>query len=319
MKKSAIALCAGLMIASVLDQGLARAEKALLKSIDIKANKTMLFDVVKFGDLLYAPGERGVILRSPDNGNRWVGFSNVPTNRALTSIAFVDEKVIVVAGHGGSVFRTDDGGAEWQKIEIPEIGKDSILGIMKTADGKLFLCGAFGLFFESSDAGKSWAKRSIIDEGFDRHISQVVELPNKSWFAVGESGTAAISNDAGMKWQKLNVGYEGSLFGVLPAKDGSILVYGMRGNVFRSADNGQTWSQIPIESKSAINSGAVSADGTIALVGNNGLAVVSKDNGLSFKTVNTAESNPLSGVHITKDGALVYVGYLAVGVVHSAK
>lgn len=319
MKKSAIALCAGLMIASVLDQGLARAEKTLLKSFDIKANKVMLFDVVKFGDLLYAPGERGVILRSPDNGNHWVGFSNVPTNRALTSIIFVDEKVIVVAGHGGGVFRTDDGGAEWQKIEIPEIGKDSILGIMKTADGRLFLYGAFGLFFESRDAGKSWTKRSIIDEGFDRHVSQVVELPNKSWFAVGESGTAAISSDAGVNWQKLNVGYEGSLFGVLSAKDGSILVYGMRGNVFRSADNGHTWSQVPIESKSAINSGSVSTDGTIALVGNNGLAVVSKDNGLSFKTLRTAESGPLSGVHITKDGALVYVGYLAVGVVHSAK
>lgn len=319
MKKSAIALCAGLVIASVLDQGLARAEKTLMKSFEIKANKTMLFDVVKFGDVLYAPGERGVILKSPDHGNHWAGFSNVPTNRALTSIVFVDEKVIVVVGHGGTVFRTDDGGVEWQKIEIPDIGKDSILGIMKTADGRLFMYGAFGLFFESSDAGKSWTKRPVIEDGFDRHISQVVELPNKSWFAVGESGTAAISNDAGVKWQKLNVGYEGSLFGVLPAKDGSILVYGMRGNVFRSADNGQTWSQVPIDSKSAINSGAVSEDGTIALVGNNGLAVVSKDNGLSFKTVKTAESNPLSGVHITKDGSLVYVGYLAVGVVHSAK
>lgn len=317
MKKSVIALCTGLMIATVLDQGLARAEKVLSNSVNVKAQKTMLFDVVKFGETLFAPGERGVILRSTDTGGHWGVFSRVPSNRALTNIVFVDEKVIVVAGHGGTLFRTENGGAEWQKIDIPQIGKDSILGVMKTADGRLFLCGAFGLFFESNDAGKSWVKHSIIEEGFDRHISQVVELPNKSWFAVGESGTAAISADSGKTWQKLNVGYEGSLFGVVPAKDGSILVYGMRGNVFRSADNGQTWIQVPIDSKSTINSGTVSEDGTIALVGNNGLALISKDNGKSFKTVKTGEGGPLSGVHITKSGALVYVGYQAVGVVNS--
>lgn len=319
MKKSVIALCAGLMVASVLDQGLARAEKALLKTNDIKANKTMLFDVVKFADLLYAPGELGVILKSPDNGSHWRVFSSVPTNRALTSLVFVDENTVIAAGHGGTVFRSDNGGGAWQKIEITEIGKDSILGIMKTSDGRLFLYGAFGLFLESNDKGKSWTKRSIIDEDFDRHISRIVELPNKGWFAVGESGTAAISNDAGLTWQRLDVGYEGSLFGALATKDGSILVYGMRGNVFRSADNGKTWSKIPIDSKSALNAGAVSDNGKIALVGNNGLAVVSNDHGLSFKTVRTAESNPLSGVHITQDGVLVYVGYQAVGIVHSAK
>jgi photosystem II stability/assembly factor-like uncharacterized protein len=319
LKKSAIAFCAGLISASVLNHGLARAEQTLPQSFEVRAQKTILYDIVKFGGALFAPGERGVILTTTDSGERWKLFSNVPTNRALTSIVFVDQKVIVVAGHGGTVFRTEDGGGVWKKIDLPEIGKDSILGSMKSADGRLFLYGAFGLFLVSADAGKSWSKHSIIDETFDRHVSRVLEFPDRSLFVVGESGTAAISHDAGKTWKKLNVGYQGSLFGALYANDGSILVYGMRGNVFRSTDGGETWSQATLDTKSTINAGVISEDGTIALVGNNGLVLVSNDNGRSFKILSTAEGGPLSGVHVTEDGRLVYVGYLTVGVVDAGK
>jgi len=77
--------------------------------------------------------------------------------------------------------------------------------------------------------------------------------------------------------------YAGSFFGAVVARDGVLVIFGMRGNIFRSADAGVTWQKIESGTHTAFNGGAVVSDGRIVLVGNSGLVAESTDNGATFQ------------------------------------
>ncbi len=74
--------------------------------------------------------------------------------------------------------------------------------------------GAFGMYFDSTDAGRTWTKRMVESEDFDRHISQVLPV-GSSLFMVAESGTLARSDDGGATWTTMTSPYEGSYFAAL--------------------------------------------------------------------------------------------------------
>jgi len=158
-------------------------------------------------------------------------------------------------------------------------------------DGRFVAYGAFGMYFESTDGGRSWTKRTILNEDFDRHISQVVPANGLLWL-VGESGTMATCDALSADYVEVTAPYEGSFFGMVVARDGALLVFGMRGSVYRSADNGQTWEKIEIDTTASFNGGRTLADGRIMLVGNAGLVATSKDDGRTFAT----QWSPASGV-----------------------
>lgn len=277
----------------------------------ISAQRTALFDLVKFNGSLFAVGERGVVMRSDDSGRTWYG-RQAPTDRTLVSLVVIDKNTAIAVGHGATIVRTDDGGENWQAVGVEDAGEDSLLGVTLLSDGGVVAYGAYGLYLESADRGRSWARRKVVSEDFEWHISGVREAGGRLYL-VGESGTIAVSDDLGDSWTKLASPYEGSFFGLLELEGGALLAYGMRGNVFRSEDMGNTWQPVPFDSKSAINGGTVGSDGRVVLVGNNGLLATSSDGGRHFDLRVMPEGTPLAKAAYAKDGSLVYVGYLAAG------
>ncbi len=311
MKKILGGVAMALAITSVLP---AHAGEPVASAIVIKAEKSVLFDLVRFDSKLVAVGERGLVMQSADEGKSWTGALS-PTNRTLNSIVYLGNKTAVAAGHGGTLLRTEDDGATWKQVKIAEIGSDSILGLTALSDGRVIACGAFGMYLESTDKGKTWTRKTAVKEGFERHISHITEIGAGKLFLVGETGTMALSSDGGATWKELKSPYEGdgSFFGALPMSDGALLIYGMRGHVYRSTDGGTSWTQIPIASTINFNGGSVAADGKVVLVGNGGLVATSNDNGQTFTLQYTKEGQPLGQALYTKDGALVYVGFLSTG------
>ena len=248
--------------------------------VDVRSDRIVLLDITRVGDRLIAVGERGFALVS-DDGKAWKGVQT-PITRQLTGVAFKDDKVGVAVGHGGSFVRTDDGGMTWSQVIVDEAGPDSLLGVTHL-DGDHFIAyGAFGLYFDSVDAGKTWQRGMVLSEDFDRHISQVVAV-GTSLLLVGESGTLARSDDGGATWVALTSPYQGSFFGALAVKDGSVLVFGMRGNVYRTLDLGATWQKVETGTTVSFMSGQQLADGRVMLVGNSGLIAESADDGPEFR------------------------------------
>jgi photosystem II stability/assembly factor-like uncharacterized protein len=287
MKNWARAACvwlgAGLMaVPSAYAADEAGAAAARSKTVvDIRADRIILMDITRAGDRLVAVGERGVALLSDDAGKTWKP-SETPVTRTLTGVAFNDAKVGVAVGHGGSLVRTEDGGETWIHVPLEEAGPDSLLGVVSLGGDQFAAYGAFGLYFHSSDAGKSWERRTILAEDFDRHISQVLRV-GEALFMVAESGTLARSEDGGATWTAVESPYVGSYFGATALKDGAILAFGMRGNVFRSADLGATWQKLELNTTASLNAGRQLEDGRVLLVGNVGLLALSRDGGQTLE------------------------------------
>ena len=292
----------------------AQASEPVASAIVIKAEKSVLFDLVRFDSKLVAVGERGLVMQSADEGKSWTGALS-PTNRTLNSIVYLGNKTAVAAGHGGTLMRTEDDGASWKPVKIEGIGKDSILGIASLSDGRVIAYGAFGMYLESTDKGVTWVRKPIIKDGFERHISMIREISPGKLFLVGESGTLAISPDMGKTWKELKSPYEGegSFFGVLRMTDGALLIYGMRGHIYRSTDEGSTWTQIEVPTVLSFNGGSMSADGKVVLAGNGGLIATSSDAGKSFALSFTKDVQDLGQALYARDGAIVHVGNLSNG------
>lgn len=248
--------------------------------VEVRSDRIVLMDIVQAGDRIIAVGERGFTMVSDDGGKAWKGLQT-PVTRQLTGIAFKDPQVGVAVGHGGSFVRTEDGGQTWSAVTVDEAGTDSLLGVTHLGGDHFIAYGAFGLYFDSQDAGRTWQRMTVIGEDFDRHISQVLQVGN-TLLLVGESGTLARSDDAGVTWTAIESPYQGSFFGALAIKDGSVLVFGMRGNVYRTLDLGTTWQKVELGTTTSLMSGRQLQDGRVMLVGNAGLIAESADNGQSF-------------------------------------
>lgn len=298
--------------------------------VAIKPDRIILLDIDKTGDRLVAVGERGFVLYSDDEGDTWTARPT-PVTRTLTGVAFKDQQTGVAVGHGGSVVRTEDAGATWSQVPVEEAGTDSLLDVQHLVGDHFIAYGAFGLYLDSTDAGRSWTRRTIlgsastddtgnqaeyIDEGFDRHISRVIQV-DSTLLLVAESGTLARSDDGGEHWTRLESPYEGSWFDALELGDGSVLVFGMRGNVFRTADLGATWEKVPLGTTASLMGGAQLADGRILLVGNTGLLALSTDRGRTLELHWSPASKGFAQV-VEADGRLLAVGEGGVSVIDPA-
>ena len=293
--------------------------------VAIKPDRIILLDIDKSGDRLVAVGERGFVLYSDDEGGTWTARPT-PVTRTLTGVAFKDQRLGVAVGHGGSLVRTEDAGANWSQVEVEDAGTDSLLDVQHLEGDHFIAYGAFGLYLDSTDAGKTWQRRTILDvpvadggaagededegeyldEGFDRHISRVIKV-GSSLLLVAESGTLARSDDDGASWMRLESPYEGSWFNALAIDDGSVLVFGMRGNVYRTADLGVTWEKVPLDTTASLMGGAQLEDGTILLLGNTGLLTLSRDRGRTLELHWSPMSRGYAQV-IEADGRLLAVG-----------
>ncbi len=312
MKHWAWAACVavGAAIASVpsarAEEGTAAAKPASSRVVvDIKPNRIVLMDVAVAGSRLIAVGERGFTLVSDDAGKQWRA-RGTPVDRTLTGVAFRDDKTGIAVGHGGTLIRTDDGGEHWAQVPMEEAGSDSLLGATWLGGDHFIAYGAFGLYFDSVDAGRTWQRRVVLNDEFDRHISQVVQVGG-SLLLAAESGTLLRSDDGGTTWIALTSPYAGSFFGATLLRSGAIVVFGMRGNVYRTTDLGATWTKVPLDTTVSLMSGHPLADGRLLLVGNSGLLVESRDDGQTLAMHWAPERKGFSAF-AEVGGAVVLVG-----------
>lgn len=102
---------------------------------------------------VYAAGERGMVLRSADQGRHW---TYLPTGYkgSFWTGASPAPGVLVVAGLRGSIYRSTDGGARWARVD----GKVGSSLTAAAADaGALVLVGLDGAMLRSPDGGATFS------------------------------------------------------------------------------------------------------------------------------------------------------------------
>ncbi len=170
--------------------------------------------------------------------------------------------------------------------------------------------GAFGSLVRTTDGGKTWKDQSKNIGNEDKyHLNAVTGVVNGTVIIGGEAGFAVYSQDNGVTWTKADLGYDGSIFGLTVAQDGSMIVAtGLRGNTFRSLDLGVTWETIYPGIDYSLSNGSIYGDGDLVLVGTGGSISISHDKGSSFKQYTLPARASLSNVVVLDSNKFLLVG-----------
>jgi photosystem II stability/assembly factor-like uncharacterized protein len=290
--------------------------------------------VARAGARLVAVGERGTVLLSDDAGERW-RQAKVPVQVTLTSVRFVNEHSGWAAGHLGVILHTEDAGQTWTKQldgqqaaaavgasaaeltdekaqrnaqRFAEEGPDKPFFDIDFADTQNgFAVGAYNMAFATSDGGKTWRPAlQRLPNPKNLHLYGVRYVAGKL-YVVGEQGLLLKSDDAGASFNALTSPYKGSFFGLLAARSGSLIAYGLRGNAVRSTDQGTHWDKLETGLPMSISAATELGTGTLALLSQTGELLLSRDDGASFNRIAPSGGPlPAAGLALADEHHLVY-------------
>jgi photosystem II stability/assembly factor-like uncharacterized protein len=166
-------------------------------------------------ELCWIVGEFGTIFRSEDLGRTWVRGSieksemddsdpgvTVAENAYLFTVRFGGERDGLIAGLGGVVLRSQDGGRRWS--HAAKDPRRSFFSIARAAD-RFVAVGEKGLLRSSSDGGRTWSAPA--DGDIPAVFSYLRDLDfdaaGKVGYIVGRGGMVLRSDDAGQRWRSV--------------------------------------------------------------------------------------------------------------------
>jgi photosystem II stability/assembly factor-like uncharacterized protein len=308
--------------------------------------QAFMVSVVRAGQRLVAAGEHGLVVFSDDGGRQWTQ-AQVPASVTLTGLRFADARQGWAIGNLGLVLRTSDGGATWRRVLDGQAASTLVLQAAREAtqvaaagpssaqasallddaqrlvaegadkpffdlalrpDGSLWVLGAYGLAFASTDKGETWQSRMHRlpnPEGLSYH--GLVERRDEQ-FLFGEQGLLLRAARPADPFTASPSPSTGSFFGAVALREGPLLLLGLRGKAWRSANVGEPWTMVQTPVDASLLAGLQLVDGRAVLAGAAGQLLVSEDAGQGFRPVALKTRFPFSAVAAAADGGLVLAG-----------
>ena len=247
------------------------------RQIDVPTRAT-LTAVSAVDTQLWAVGHDGIILHSSDAGEHWVVQRKDPWTPGAGAEAARDPKqgaplldvLFVDAQHGFAIgayslaLQTGDGGQTWQPMTVAaksakadKADADEIDDDKPAASGKQTF---------SADELK-------VGQEATPHLNAIARTGSGALFIVGERGSAFRSRDQGATWSRLQLPYDGSMFGVLGYEADHVLAFGLRGHAYESRDLGDHWQQVATGTELSLMGGSKLPDGGAVVVGANGIVL----------------------------------------------
>lgn len=283
--------------------------------------------LAKAGERIVAVGLRGHIVISDDGGKQWKQAAS-PVSSDLLAVSFPTPSQGWAVGHGGVVLHSADGGATWtrqldgrqasvlgqryyeaqvaaggkadqflkREQSLAVDGTQPFLDVYFESDTVGYIVGTFNRLYRTEDGGRTWTPWMDRTDNPDELHFYAIRGGAHGVYLVGEQGMVWRLDAAAQRFAAMRTPYKGTLFGVVSAGPGELLVFGMRGSLLRTVDDGKTWETISTGNPAGITSGTVLQDGAIVLVNQAGGVDVSRDHGKTFKAVKTAQPMSYFGV-----------------------
>jgi photosystem II stability/assembly factor-like uncharacterized protein len=236
---------------------------------------------------VWAVGHEGVIAHSGDGGEHWEmqhvdpwkpatgsGMRDPQQGGPLLGVMFTDIHHGYVVGAYSVALKTDDGGATWTPMTVakPKASAADDDETKPAAKGK-------------NDHSDTFSKDELtLGQEATPHLNAIAHTGSGGLLIVGERGSAFRSRDAGSSWQRLQLPYDGSMFGVIGFEADHALAFGLRGHVYESTDLGDHWKQVDTGTELSLMGGAALGNGGSAIVGANGIVLVRTSSGEPLKS-----------------------------------
>lgn len=272
------------------------------------AARMLLLDGALAGPDVFAVGERGTILRSPDQGAHWERIEG-PTRATLTGVHFTPgaaPQLGWAVGHDAVILATTDGGRTWVKQYQGENLQDSFLDVLALDAQRVIAVGAYGLAVVSIDGGRTWTRKKFTEE--DTHFNRITRGPTGTLYLAGERGTLLRSTSRGESWQPIAAPYEGSFYGVLPLDARTLVAHGLRGHVYLSADDGASWRTMSAPEPALLATAVRLKGSQLVFAGQARTLWVSRDQGRTLTPLAGALSTGVAELLELPDGNLLALG-----------
>ena len=208
------------------------------------------------------------LYRLADGGDAWEklteGLPEAPAIRALT--VHPRQPNIIYAGTQEGPYRSDDYGAHWQKVDVPDRGQPVWSFLFHPRDPDVIFVGYENCeIYRSEDGGKGWEPLPVSVEFPDittapgaNPVKRVLMMaasetdPDLLYGAI-EVGGIIRSTDGGQSWENLSHGQYVNddtvdMHGILASRWRPGTVYSIgRAGMFTSTDSGDHWKHVPLE------------------------------------------------------------------------
>lgn len=292
------------------------------------AQQSLLLDLARAGNRVFAVGERGHVLYSTDHGGSWKQVQ-VPGSATLTAVSFADARHGCAVGHVETILCTADGGDHWALAHIAPENPQPLLDVLLLDAERGIAVGAYGVVYTTADGGQVWTQvpfepaalpgaepvepeaddmEAELDLGFEFHLNALARGPGQRLYLGAEAGRLFRSDDDGATWREMPSPYDGSFHGLLALDGESLLAFGLRGNLWRSDDGGENWAAIQTGTVALLDSGARLGADTVVVAGMAGVLLVSRDGGRSFALAQRDDRKAIASVLPSDDGSLLVAG-----------
>ncbi|HEX6714855.1 MAG TPA: YCF48-related protein [Thermoleophilaceae bacterium] len=213
------------------------------------APQAQTLSAVEFaGNVGFASGDFGTLMRSDDGGRNWAGLKTGLTE-PLTHLHMLGSKTVVVAGTC-AVRRSDDSGATFRRLPwtaSDESCSGGVAAIDFPTSSVGYLILRNGNVVRSGDSGRTWSRRTAIP---DTSVSGVPGISpvdvdfvtDSTGFVVTSGGEAFQTTDGGNTWRTV-LGLPFSLRSVDFPSPGLGYVAGEAPAVFKTSDGGASWQE----------------------------------------------------------------------------
>src|SRR4051812_49126445 len=184
----------------------------------------------------------------------WTTSRVTSGGRDLNAVYFIDSKRGWVAGDGGFLAVTEDGGASWVERRL---GTDRPVNDVYFVSGDHGVALTGGSIFETSDAGHAWIEaHKFSPADFDGATPELYSLRfngKKRGWVVGSASRGdivvdsilAITRDSGLTWQVLKAPTKQELIHIDVVDEKRAWIVGAGGAILHTEDAGESWTKQP--------------------------------------------------------------------------
>ncbi len=179
----------------------------------------------------------GSLLRSTDQGTHWDVLSVDRTTSVIYSIAALAGGTIVTQSGSHGIFRTIDGGKNWDLL-IHGAPFNRLIGARQS--GEFLFAASPDTLLRSIDQGRSWQR--TFPPLIPMEITTIFN-DNRSGLLVASKNRLLRSSDGGDNWYEITAIPEGqSIRGLAWGPDNWVYAGAERIGILASQDNGNTWT-----------------------------------------------------------------------------
>lgn len=153
-------------------------------------------DIHSSGDIVWAVGRDGALLKSEDKGVTWE--DPVITRQFISSIQNIDRETLI-ANTARQILLSSDSGITWSEISAPD--EEPLIRYLHVFDAENLLISApDGEMYNTSNGGETWTQ---FNNGTNSNFRDMVFHPEGTGIGVTLSNEVYISDDNGVTWSPI--------------------------------------------------------------------------------------------------------------------